>query len=187
MGTIIGVINRLAESNLGGSDFLELIDVENCIAFDIIDHEVKEELVGNLNEKSKVYPIQGSLDFEFPTKKVNGIDLYQSSIKFKLPKHRLDIDRQIAVLKRLRLIAVVHGANGDEIVVGTKDAPLKFTEKAVKYKGGITNRNEYLCDLSVLSPYRPAFYNPDPTLNRRWEDGYLAEWEDGTQVEFENL
>ncbi len=193
MSNFLEDIERLTETNIGGVSSIEICDSRNCPEFKIIQNEVSQNIRPDESHWTKIYAVRDSIDFVATTKMKNGIELYDQKVSLVIPKHRLEIDRNLAKFKRGRFVVLIHGNNGDSILMGSKDAPLKFFLKDIRYKGKVTQKNSYRILFEVLSQVKPCFYTavgdslPLITSNRMiWEDGTLAEWEDGTPREFEN-
>jgi hypothetical protein len=190
MAVVINDINRLQEINIGGVEHIQLIDFKSLPNLNIINQEISTDL--GTDTWSNIFPSVKSIDFSISVKAIKGIDVYYPKVLFTVPKHRLSIDLTIQKLKRTRWALLLRGANGDKVLVGTKDAPLKFTEIDIKYKNKATQRNAYRLQFSGASTIKPVFYTyvePVVALDNDymlWEDGSYALWEDGTLIEFEN-
>jgi hypothetical protein len=194
MSIIVENIEHLTESNIGGVLSIEIIDVNLCPTFNTISHEVNENLQLNLNHWMKIIPSRDSIQFSCTPKSKSRINLYVQEISMTVPKHRLEIDRRFTKMLRTRFVALIRGAN-NTLLVGSKDAPLKFELVDIRYKEKSTQKNSYRIKFSVLSQNTPVFYTntenvntppPIPSYYMYWENGTLAQWEDGTQREFEN-
>ena len=185
-------ISVFKESNIGGVISLRLIDSKLCPPFKIVNNEVTTSLNTSLNW-FEITPTQNTIKFSCVGKLKQGIRLYISELECIIPKHRLSIDRKINSLNRSRWVLLITGANGDQLIIGTKDAPVKFEQIDLKYNKKATQKNAYRFQFSVRSTIKPAFYThvetdiPNPSNFKTWENGQLAQWEDGTQFEFENL
>lgn len=178
------IIKSNVWENIGGGRFIEICDHRLVPDFFAPNYRVNRNLQSNPNNWTKIEFCKDTLEFQESANLMGSIETFNIRIGAQLAKDEPDKLDALYSLQRKRWVVIYHSRNGDRLVIGSKNAPVKITVPKRGHKRLPKQRNEYDIMLSVVGKKPAAFYFPTNTGSFVLMSGQSLVWMNGQNANY---